>query len=53
MTILQPGGTAPDFTLRSTPDQCVSLEGLRGRPVILAFYPADWSRLGHTGSAKA
>jgi peroxiredoxin len=43
MTILQPGGTAPDFTLRSTPDQSVSLEELRGRPVILAFYPADWS----------
>jgi peroxiredoxin len=43
MTILQPGGMAPDFTLRSTPDQRVSLEELRGRPVILAFYPADWS----------
>lgn len=43
MTILQAGGTAPDFTLRSTPDQSVSLEELRGRPVILAFYPADWS----------
>ncbi|HEY5063152.1 MAG TPA: redoxin domain-containing protein, partial [Gemmatimonadaceae bacterium] len=43
MTILQPGGTAPEFTLRSTPDQSVSLEELRGRPVILAFYPADWS----------
>jgi peroxiredoxin len=43
MTILQPGGAAPDFTLRSTPDQSVSLEELRGKPVILAFYPADWS----------
>ncbi|PWU70801.1 MULTISPECIES: redoxin domain-containing protein [Ochrobactrum] len=37
------GKTAPDFTLRSTPDQSVSLSDLRGRPVILAFYPADWS----------
>lgn len=42
-TILQPGTPAPDFTLRSTPDQTVSLSEFRGRPVILAFYPADWS----------
>ncbi|SRR6266508_2248601 len=34
---------APDFTLHSTPDQSVSLSEFRGRPVILAFYPADWS----------
>jgi peroxiredoxin len=47
MTALQgplPVGTlAPNFTLLSTPDQKVSLSELRGRPVILAFYPADWS----------
>src|SRR5919112_4428415 len=41
--LLQPGTEAPDFTLRSAPDQVVSLHDLRGRPVILAFYPADWS----------
>ena len=41
--ILQPGTTAPDFTLHVTPDQKLSLSELRGRPVILAFYPADWS----------
>jgi peroxiredoxin len=41
--ILEPGTQAPDFTLNSTPDQKVSLRELRGRPVILAFYPADWS----------
>ena len=41
--ILQPGTTAPVFSLPSTPDQRVSLEEFRGRPVILAFYPADWS----------
>jgi len=29
--------------MRSTPDQFVSLSDFRGRPVILAFYPADWS----------
>jgi peroxiredoxin len=37
------GTVAPDFTLRSTPDQAVSLSEFRGQPVILAFYPADWS----------
>jgi peroxiredoxin len=39
-----PAGTrAPDFTLHATPDQLLSLQELRGRAVILAFYPADWS----------
>ena len=37
------GTRAPDFRLTTTPGQQVSLSGLRGRPVILAFYPADWS----------
>jgi peroxiredoxin len=41
--ILQPGTSAPDFTLNSTPDQTLSLSEMRGRPVVLAFYPADWS----------
>ena len=41
--ILAAGTPAPDFALRSTPDQTVRLSELRGRPVILAFYPADWS----------
>jgi peroxiredoxin len=41
--ILQSGTSAPDFTLRSTPDQTLSLGELRDRPVVLAFYPADWS----------
>lgn len=40
---LQPGTRAPEFTLRTTPDQAISLSDFRGRPVILAFYPADWS----------
>ena len=40
---LAPGIEAPDFTLFSTPDQTVSLDEFRGQPVILAFYPADWS----------
>ena len=39
-----PAGTrAPDFALSSAPDRTVSLADFRGRPVILAFYPADWS----------
>jgi peroxiredoxin len=37
------GVPAPDFSLHSTPDQSVSLSDFRGQPVILAFYPADWS----------
>ena len=40
---LGPGTPAPDFTLHTTPDQRVSLTDFRGQPVILAFYPADWS----------
>jgi len=43
MTALRPGTAAPDFTLPSAPDRTVSLRTFRGRPVILAFYPADWS----------
>jgi len=42
-TPLPAGTPAPDFTLPVTPDQHISLAELRGRPVILAFYPADWS----------
>jgi peroxiredoxin len=39
-----PAGTpAPDFTLKCTADQTITLSELRGKPVILAFYPADWS----------
>jgi peroxiredoxin len=41
--MLTPGTKAPDFTLPVTPDQKLALSELRGRPVILAFYPADWS----------
>jgi len=41
--VLAPGAAAPDFTLRVTPDQYLSLRDLAGKPVIIAFYPADWS----------
>jgi peroxiredoxin len=42
-TALAAGTVAPDFSLHTTPDQKVSLSDFRGQPVILAFYPADWS----------
>ncbi len=40
---LQSGIPAPDFALPGGPGEKVSLSDYRGRPVILAFYPADWS----------
>jgi peroxiredoxin len=42
-SVLPPGAVAPEFALNATPDQVLSLSELRGKPVILAFYPADWS----------
>ena len=42
-TPLPAGTRAPDFALHSTPDQMVRLSEFRGQPVVLAFYPADWS----------
>jgi peroxiredoxin len=41
--ILPAGIAAPNFTLHVTPDQTLTLRALLGQPVILAFYPADWS----------
>jgi peroxiredoxin len=39
-----PAGTpAPQFNLPSAPDSTLGLADLRGRPAVLAFYPADWS----------
>jgi peroxiredoxin len=46
MTNMKPlpaGTTAPDFELKSTPDQSVCLHDFRGKNVVLVFYPADWS----------
>ncbi|WP_259257031.1 MULTISPECIES: redoxin domain-containing protein [Bradyrhizobium] len=42
-SILSAGIAAPNFTLRVTPTKNRALSDLRGKPVILAFYPADWS----------
>ena len=41
--ILEAGARAPDFELHATPDQLVSLDDFRGKTLIIAFYPADWS----------
>jgi len=43
MTALKPGVQAPHFSLPTTPDQKVSLSDFRGQPVVMVFYPADWS----------
>ena len=40
---IEAGHAAPDFELPSTPDQKLRLSEFRGRPVVIAFYPADWS----------
>jgi len=40
---LKVGTKAPSFSLKVTPDQTVSLSDFTGKPVILAFYPADFS----------
>lgn len=40
---LPPGTPAPDFTLPSGPGKTTSLSDYRGQPIVLFFYPADWS----------
>jgi peroxiredoxin len=42
-TPLPPGTQAPDFQLDGGADHATSLADFRGRPVILVFYPGDWS----------
>jgi peroxiredoxin len=39
------GSAAPDFTLKSSSGEDVTLSSLRGQKVVLAFYPLDWSGL--------
>ncbi|MBM4443547.1 MAG: redoxin domain-containing protein [Candidatus Rokubacteria bacterium] len=43
MEALPIGTKAPHFSLHATPDQEVRLDDFRGRRLVLAFYPADWS----------
>jgi peroxiredoxin len=40
---LQPGTRAPDFALPSTSKPRLGPSDFRGKPLILVFYPADWS----------
>src|SRR5580765_9105389 len=42
-SILQPGTPAPDFELPTSSQKQIRLSEFRGKPVVLAFYPADWS----------
>ncbi|MGN8055499.1 redoxin domain-containing protein [Pedobacter sp. 22163] len=41
--MLEKGAIAPDFELNATPDQKIKLKDFKGKNVVLAFYPADWS----------
>ena len=41
--ILAPGTTAPSFELSDQSGSVMALADLRGKPAVLAFYPADWS----------
>jgi peroxiredoxin len=43
MSALAAGTMAPSFSLPAGPDTRVALSNFRGGPVILVFYPADWS----------
>jgi len=64
--LLAPGTPAPEFTLPDESGNPVSLTNLRGRPVVLVFYPGDdtaictrqlceirddWSAFQHRGAA--
>lgn len=43
MANVKVGDTAPDFTLKNQDNADVTLAALRGRPVVLVFYPHDFS----------
>ena len=45
MASVSVGQEAPDFTLRDENNQEVTLSSLRGAPVVLVFYPLDFSPL--------
>jgi peroxiredoxin Q/BCP len=41
MDVLAEGAPAPDFTLKSDTGEELTLSSLRGKPVVLYFYPKD------------
>jgi peroxiredoxin len=43
MTVLVAGAAAPAFALPVSPSKNVALSDFLGHPVVLVFYPADWS----------
>lgn len=43
MEPLKAGTPAPDFHLPSSPEDTFALSSLRGKNIVLVFYPADWS----------
>ena len=43
MSKLNIGDVAPDFSLKAQDDKVYSLSALRGKPVVLVFYPLDFS----------
>ena len=42
-SVLGSGSPAPDFSLPNQAGESISLRDFRGRPVVLVFYPADFS----------
>jgi len=43
MTHLKPGETAPDFALASHLGGDIHLQALRGKNVVIVFFPAAWT----------
>ena len=43
MTKLKIGDRAPDFILPSHLDTTITLSGLKGKVVVLAFFPLAWT----------
>lgn len=43
MPVIDAGAKAPDFTLMNQDREPVTLSALKGRPVVLAFFPAAFS----------
>jgi thioredoxin-dependent peroxiredoxin len=42
--VIEPGDTAPDFSLTDDEGEPVTLSALQGSPVVLYFYPKDDTR---------
>ena len=49
--MIEEGKPAPDFELVSDAGETVKLSELRGKPVVLYFYPKDDSRARYCSSA--